>query len=253
MSRNYELIQRSGAQSDFASASDLTRPLSNHDSNGNGNRNGSSLDLQKMAKDELLKFVRRVFFTPGKERVRIVVFAGVDLEDGSASLCAAAAKILARNAFEAICLVDAQSHSTVLPRLLGFNDRCGLAESLLREGPIRNFTQQLTPENLSVLPCGSSGNSRGLFRSERLKMRVAELRNEFEYVLINAPPVLLDGTACLLGALADGLVLIVEANTTHREVARKAKELLRSANVRLLGAIFNNRTFPIPASVYSRL
>jgi Mrp family chromosome partitioning ATPase len=86
-----------------------------------------------------------------------------------------------------------------------------------------------------------------------VKLRLAELLDEFEFVLINAPSVILDGTATLLGPLVDGVILVVEANSTHREVARKAKERLESANVRLLGAVFNNRTFPIPAAVYSRL
>jgi len=47
--------------------------------------------------------------------------------------------------------------------------------------------------------------------------------------------------------------LVVEANLTRREVARKAKESLESANVRLLGAVLNNRTFPIPETIYRNI
>ena len=53
--------------------------------------------------------------------------------------------------------------------------------------------------------------------------------------------------------MADGVVLVIEANSTRREAARMAKETFESANVKLLGAILNNRTFPIPESLYRKL
>jgi Mrp family chromosome partitioning ATPase len=46
---------------------------------------------------------------------------------------------------------------------------------------------------------------------------------------------------------------VVQANSTHREVARKAKESLDSAKVRILGAVLNERTFPVPESLYRKL
>ncbi len=89
-----------------------------------------------------------------------------------------------------------------------------------------------------------------MLSSSRTRERLVELRSEFDYVLIEAPAVNINGTATLLGALSDGVVLVVEANSTRREVARKAKDSLDRANVRLLGAVLNNRTFPIPDLIY---
>jgi Mrp family chromosome partitioning ATPase len=50
--------------------------------------------------------------------------------------------------------------------------------------------------------------------------------------------------------LADAAVLVVEANSTRKIAARKAKEFLERAGVQLIGTILNNRTFPIPEAVY---
>ncbi len=80
-----------------------------------------------------------------------------------------------------------------------------------------------------------------------------ELRSEFDYVLIDAPPVNLYADAIILGGLADGAILVLESDVTRREAARKAKETLEGAEVRLLGAILNKRTFPIPESIYRKL
>jgi Mrp family chromosome partitioning ATPase len=45
----------------------------------------------------------------------------------------------------------------------------------------------------------------------------------------------------------------VQANSTRRETARKAKESLESAKVKLLGAVLNKRTFPIPEALYRKI
>ena len=49
------------------------------------------------------------------------------------------------------------------------------------------------------------------------------------------------------------VVLVVQANSTRREAARKGKESLDSANVRLLGVVLNERTFPIPEVLYRKI
>ena len=107
--------------------------------------------------------------------------------------------------------------------------------------------------NLWVLPAGVSADPSFLLISERLRECVAELRSEFDFLIFDAPPAGHANDATVLGAMLDGVVLVVGAHSTYREAARKAKESLKSANVRMLGAVLNNRTFPIPGAIYSRL
>jgi Mrp family chromosome partitioning ATPase len=59
--------------------------------------------------------------------------------------------------------------------------------------------------------------------------------------------------AIALGQVADGVVLILEANATRRESAMKVADHLRSMHVKLLGAVLNKRTFPIPQTLYDLL
>ena len=80
-----------------------------------------------------------------------------------------------------------------------------------------------------------------------------KLKEEFGFILIDAPPVSSGADAVLLGQMTDGVILVVEANSTRREMARTAKETFEGANVKVLGAILNNRTFPIPEALYRNL
>jgi Mrp family chromosome partitioning ATPase len=82
---------------------------------------------------------------------------------------------------------------------------------------------------------------------------MGELRREFDYAVIHAPPMGAGGEAGVLAQFADGLVLVLEAHRTRRVLARMAHGKLQAANVRILGAVLSGRTFPIPERLYRRL
>ena len=254
MSKNFELMQQAGMEREIAPAPELVTAFSVGDVSGNGHRNGTGLDLGQMAREESLKLVQRVFLLQAEARPHTVLFAGIELGDGCSRICANTAKTLARNISGPVCLVDANLRSPSLAQFFGVSNHHGLSDALRQQGTIRDFTQRLRPDNLWLLSCGSCAtDSPSLLSSDRLKALLAQSRKEFDYVLINVPAVTLDGAASLWGPLVDGVILVVEANLTRREVARKTKESLESANVRLLGAVLNNRTFPIPETIYRNI
>jgi Mrp family chromosome partitioning ATPase len=124
----------------------------------------------------------------------------------------------------------------------------------MQDGPIRSFAKPVRGDNLWLLSSGAlAADSANLLNSEKLKTRFAELRKEFDFVLIDAPPLTRYSDALALGQLTDGFVLVLEANSTRREAAVKVSENLRAAQIRVLGAVLNKRTFPIPESLYNKL
>jgi Mrp family chromosome partitioning ATPase len=86
-----------------------------------------------------------------------------------------------------------------------------------------------------------------------MRLRLLELGETFDYVLIDAAALNACNDAVVLGGLSDGVVLTLKANSSRRETARKAVQQLQTANVRTLGAVLNERTFPIPEALYKRL
>jgi Mrp family chromosome partitioning ATPase len=59
--------------------------------------------------------------------------------------------------------------------------------------------------------------------------------------------------AVAVGQRSDGLVLILEAHSTRREAASAITDNLRSADIPILAAVLNKRTFPIPEQIYKRI
>jgi protein-tyrosine kinase len=242
LSRNFELLQRAEQDQERSGTPGKAPPLVS-----------LRWDLQPEVEDEVVKLVQSIFLLP-PDAPRSVVFACVQPGDGSNSICLHAARVLAAQGRGSVCLVDANLRVPSLHLAFNLENRRGLTQSVAESVAMRTFAQQIDGSNLWVLPCGSAnGSSQTLINSDRLRQRFADLRAEFDYVLIDAPPVNLGADSIALGRLCDGLVLVVQLRTTRREAARKAKEALEVAGVRVLGAVLNNRTYPIPGVLYRML
>ncbi len=202
---------------------------------------------------EITKLVQRLFSQTGKTSgPKCVSFSGIARGDRSSWICARGAEALAEQVNATVCVVDANFFSPQLHVQFGAPNHKGFAESLAAKDPIRNFAIPLSGEQLWLLPSGLV--KPGFYPSmDRTRERFAELREAFGYVLVSGPPLSREAEATFVGQLADGLVLIVEANHSRRETVRRAKEQLESAQVRLLGAVLDQRTFPIPEKLYRRL
>ncbi len=209
--------------------------------------------LSEQAREQVSKLVQRLFVFANSCAPRVVVFSNVDKGTGSSEMCFYTGQVLAAQTSKSVCIVDANGEMPSLHRSLGVGKLPGLSEAINNSDPIKNFAVQMAGANLWLLPAGSPGVDGHRFSSDRMSSRIGELREEFEYVLIDAPPVSSAADAVLLGQMADGVIVVVEANATRRETARAAKETLQGASVKLLGAILNNRTFPIPEAIYRKL
>ena len=212
------------------------------------------MDLRGPHLEETVKLVQRVFVFPNSRAPKVVVFSSVDEDNSSSEICSRVGQVLATQVSGSVCLVDANLREPSLHRLLEVSKFPGLTDAAVKPGPIKDFAVRIAGGNLWLVPFGSSAaETSELFASDRLGSRMLELRKEFDHVLIDASSVSSSSDAILLGQMAEGVILVIEANSTRRETARTAKGAFEGAKVRLLGAILNNRTFPIPEALYRRL
>ncbi len=104
--------------------------------------------------------------------------------------------------------------------MFGVPNHFGLTEALLRDEGVSQFAKPLPQQNLWLLSSGTLAvDSPSLLASEQLRRCIAELRQEFDFVIVDAPPLNRYSDGIVLGQLSDGLVLVIEANTTRREAA----------------------------------
>jgi Mrp family chromosome partitioning ATPase len=186
--------------------------------------------------------VERVFLVSDKSAPRTVLFTGTEAGSGCTWMCARAGEALASHGSGSVCLVDANLRTPRLHEQFGIANHHGLSDALLQPEAIESFVVRLSPGNLAIVSCGGVvENARVLLTSSRMRARLAELRAIFDYVLVDA------------SAKEAGVVLVLKANSSRRETVRRAVHELQLANVKVLGAVLNQRTFPIPEALYKWL
>src|SRR3984957_16800633 len=154
---------------------------------------------------ELAKVVQRVFLLPQGTPPRTVDFTSSEAGDGCSWICAPGGEILASQVAGSVCLVDANLQSPTLQEQFSVPNHHGLSDALRASNSIRGYVSQLSRRNLALLSCGSvAKESHGLVASDRMRMRLNELREEFEYILIDCSSLSTSNEAIAVGPAGDG-------------------------------------------------
>lgn len=213
-----------------------------------------ALEVDGLARTEVMKLIQRIFLSPQSRPAHHVCFLGTEPGNGCTWLCAHAGEMLASQVPGSVCVVDCDLQAPSLHREFRVENHHGLSDALLGDGSIRQYARQLSRPNLWLLSSGSHEEGPlSPLNLERVQQRLAELRAEFDYVLVDTTPLSLRNDGMTLGAWSDGVALVLKANSSRRETARRILQELQAANVPVLGAILNQRTFPIPDKIYSWL
>jgi capsular exopolysaccharide synthesis family protein len=252
MSKNFELLQKLGKEQDL-----LNLPGSGNGqaaANVTGTAAAVSPQPVKPGLEEVSSFVQQVFLATGGSVPRTVVFTSTEPATGCSWVAAHTAEVLASRIAGSVCVVDANLRDPSLHQQFGLESRAGLAEALQQPDPIRGIVQASDLPNLFVLTAGlATADSQTLLASDRMRMRIHELRSEFDFVLIDVAAMNVGSDAISLGRLVDGVVLVLKANASRKQTARQAVQNLQEGKARVLGAVLNQRQFPIPESIYRRL
>jgi Mrp family chromosome partitioning ATPase len=213
-----------------------------------------AIEMGAEARNEISKLVQSLFRLPDVKGPRRIVFAGNEPGCGCSWMCAHVAEVLASQVDASVCVVDCNLRAPSLHQQFGVENHHGLFELLQQSDPVHQYAHQLSRRNLWLLSCGSGPeNQQTPLGSHRMRTCMAELSVAFDYLLIDTPPLKDSNDAIVLGGLSDGVVLVLKANSSRREVARRALNDLQAANVTSLGAVLNQRQFPIPNAIYNRL
>jgi capsular exopolysaccharide synthesis family protein len=148
---------------------------------------------------------------------------------------------LAQSATTRVLVVCADLHRETATQYLGLTRQGspGLAEALADSRyDLRQVITRLDSFNISIVPAGTAQTRPyELLASPRLELLLDEARRQFDYVLVDTPPIAPLADCRLLGRWVDGFILVVAANKTPRKLLAEALNVLHSA--RVFGVVFN--------------
>jgi len=186
--------------------------------------------------------------------VKTILITGIAPESGCSTTAANFALTLAQDCKLNVLLVDANLRSPSLHEVFNIKYNQGLFQLLIRKEDKTSLFKKVGHGNLYVIPCGeNSSGPMNLFESNRFSETLKRMRDEFDYVIFDAPPVNGYLDSIMIGTRVDGVILVVESGKTRKQVAIKAKQELEEAGAKILGVILNRRKHYIPEWIYKRL
>lgn len=134
---------------------------------------------------------------------------------------------------------DAADFSQLLKEMLPADE----TTSYIKESIDKNILET-DEKNLYILPSGViPPNPSELLGSERTAFLLLELKKKFDVVIIDSSPIMPATDALLLAPLTDGVVLVVEAGKTNRNIVKEVTQKLKKTNANILGVLLNRADF----------
>jgi Mrp family chromosome partitioning ATPase len=187
---------------------------------------------------------------------RVVQFSAAVAGEGTTTVAANFARVVAQDPTQSVLLVDANVRRPGIGLFFGTTERPGLRE-LAGAHAAAEFEASLVAVerwNLHVLTTLPAGADHGhLFPVEAVRDFWARHGRRYRWVVVDAAPVLEAPETATLGTTVDTTVLVIQAARTKRGVVQRAMDVFAKSGAPVLGAVLNRRRHDIPEFIYRRL
>lgn len=186
-------------------------------------------------------------------KIKTVLFSSSREGEGTSTVTRDFAINLASTG-DTVLLVDANVRNPVLHNAFNLEKRAGLTELLIGGKALAETINKTEIPNLSIITSGvPPSNPSSVFQSKLLDSLLEQMKQQADWVLFDAPPIHSYNDASTLAGKMDGVIMVLQAESTRWEVAQSAKERIEQDKVKILGAVLNRRRMYIPEWVYRML
>lgn len=186
--------------------------------------------------------------------LKAILFVGTNHGVGSSTTAVNFATALAKDCRNRVLLMDVNLRTPSLHDVFHLEPDCGLSDIPTNEEHPEQSLKKVNHGDLFVMTCGGSdAGPINLFESASFCRFLKLMRAQFDYVILDGPPTPSFSETRVLCSKVDGVILVLHAGKTRRQVALRAKQVIEEAGGRVLGVVLNRRKFYIPAWIYKRL
>lgn len=178
------------------------------------------------------------FSIRGKGCKKVCITSAASGEGKSITLLNLAISIAQTN--KKVLLIDADMRRPAVARLLVEQASPGLSEILAETCSEAEAVHKEVYPNLDILFSGEvPPNPSELLSSDKMEKLIADAAEQYDYILVDTPPVGVVTDACLVAPLLDGVLLLVWQNRSEKKAVKRAVENLQLTGANILGYIMN--------------
>jgi capsular exopolysaccharide synthesis family protein len=180
---------------------------------------------------------------------KVIVITSPGPGEGKSITCANLAVVLAQ-AHKNILAVDCDLRKPSLHRYFGLRNMWGIVEILVGERSLPDVREEPV-EGLKVVSVGAIPPTPAeLLDSRRFTEFLAGVRGEFDYVLLDSPPVGMVTDPAILATQGDGVLLVLDAQKTRKASVRQSARSLETIGANVIGTVVNNIKLDMDGSYY---
>jgi len=148
---------------------------------------------------------------------------------------------------KSVLLIDADMRKSKVAKYLGLENSPGLSDILRGKVTVQDVIVSPDIENLTVIPAGKSlKNAAELLDSKKMESFLKEAKAKYDYIFIDTPPIMPLTDACIIGPKIDGVIMVVQAGRTQRDIVKSAKLRLYQSRANTVGFVMTGVEYHLP-------
>lgn len=170
--------------------------------------------------------------------VKTIVFTSAEMNEGKTTTICSIVKCFSELENHKILLIDCDFSKRAVARTLNVENRNGIADVTMHDMELDKCIKKV--DGFDVLTCGMSpSNSSVLLESKKFRDIIENLKESYDYIFIDSPPLGRLNDAAILARYSDGTVIINASGSIDQQMAKVTKEKLEKVNANIIGVVLN--------------
>lgn len=171
---------------------------------------------------------------------RVILTTSSGPGEGKSTVTANLAVVMAQ-AGSRVLLIDCDLRRPVMHQVFGVDNQRGLTNVIAQDLAVSEVARTTAVDGLAVITSGPiPPNPSEMLGSQKMKAFLEKVSEQYDVVLVDAPPVIAVTDAVVLASQVDGVILVIKTGESRIDMVRDVKAQLENAGVRILGVVLND-------------
>lgn len=172
--------------------------------------------------------------------LKIIMITSTQPNEGKSTVISNLAATFASLENKRVLILDGDLRNPSIHKMFGVSNLSGITDVLTGQKDVSKCIESTKIEGLDILKVGKvPPNPSEMLQSNKMKNFIDVVKEYYDYVFIDAPPIGVVTDASIISQYADGVILLVGCNETDIEAAKLSKERLEKVGANILGVVLN--------------
>lgn len=201
----------------------------------------TEMDIDISVSEAYKRLRTNLEFSSRGEQIQTIMITSTHRNEGKSTVAANLAVAYAQ-ANKKVLLMDADIRGSCQHLIFNTSNEAGISNYLTREHFFKEAIRGTLLQNLDIIPAGPvPSNPSEILASNEMMDLLSELKQHYDLIFIDTPPVLSFADSQILAGQCDGVLLVVNSGSVKKEALARAKVNLDLVKARILGVVLNHR------------